>query len=281
MSRIQDILAKADRDGTAGRLHPPPAVKAPAPAAVLDQAFEGASSIGVSAFMPTAMPAPAAAPMRQEPRTARATLHPALVAAIAPHSEIAEHYRAIRSKLTLREEQGPLRTIGITSPGDGDGKSVTAANLALTMAQELQRRVVLIDADLRHPTVHGLFAVDRGPGLSEVLKGEATLDEALIHLPELQLALLPAGNAPDYPAELLGSTAMRRTLDALGGRFDRMVLDLPSALPLADVSTVAPYTDGMLMVIRAGVTQRPALDQALAIFEEQKVLGVVLNETSV
>jgi protein-tyrosine kinase len=281
MSRIQDILAKADRDGTAGRLQPPPAVKASAPAAVMEQAFEGATSVGVSAFTPTAMPAPAAAPMRQEPRTARATLHPALVAAIAPHSEIAEHYRGIRSKLTLREEQGPLRTIGITSPGAGDGKSVTAANLALTMAQEFQRRVVLIDADLRHPTVHGLFAVDRGPGLSEVLKGEATLDEALIHLPELQLALLPAGDTADYPTELLGSAAMRRTLDALGGRFDRMVLDLPSALPLADVGTVAPYTDGILMVIRAGVTQRPALDQALAIFEEQKVLGVVLNETSV
>jgi len=279
MSRIQDILAKADRDGTAGRLQPPPALKASAPAAVLDQAFEGATPIGVSAFTPTAMPV--AAPVRQEPRTARATLHPALVAAIAPHSDIAEHYRAIRSKLTPREEQGPLRTIGITSPGAGDGKSVTAANLALTMAQELQSRVVLIDADLRHPTVHSLFAVDRGPGLSEVLQGEATLDEALIHLPELQLALLPAGHAPDYPTELLGSTAMRRLLDALGGRFDRMVLDLPSALPLADVGTVAPYTDGVLMVIRAGVTQRPALDQALAIFEPQKVVGVVLNETSV
>jgi len=279
MSRIQDILAKADRDGTAGRFQPPPALKASAPAAVLDKAFEGAPPIGVSAFTPTAMPV--AAPVRPEPRTARATLHPALVAAIAPHSDIAEHYRAIRSKLTPREEQGPLRTIGITSPGAGDGKSVTAANLALTMAQELQSRVVLIDADLRHPTVHSLFAVDRGPGLSEVLQGEATLDEALIHLPELQLALLPAGHAPDYPTELLGSTAMRRMLDALGGRFDRMVLDLPSALPLADVGTVAPYTDGVLMVIRAGVTQRPALDQALAIFEPQKVVGVVLNETSV
>lgn len=281
MSRIQDILAKADRDGTTRRLQPPATGMASAPAAVLDHAFEGATPIGVTAFAPTPMPAPAAVPARPEPRTARATLHPALVAAIAPHAEIAENYRAIRSKLTLREEQGPLRTIGITSPGAGDGKSVTAANLALTMAQELQRRVVLIDADLRHPTVHSLFAVDRGPGLSEVLRGEATLDEALIHLPELQLALLPAGSSADYPAELLGSAAMRRTLDALGGRFDRMVLDLPSALPLADVSTVAPYTDGILMVIRAGVTQRPALDQALAIFEEQKVLGVVLNETSI
>ena len=141
--------------------------------------------------------------------------------------------------------------------------------------------MVLVDADLRHPSVHSLFAIERGPGLTEVLKGEATLDDALVYLPEFQLSLLPAGTGAEYPTELLGSAAMRRTLDALGGRFDRMLLDLPAALPLADVGTVAPYTDGLLMVVRAGVTQRPALDQALAIFEEQKVLGVVLNEKSV
>jgi capsular exopolysaccharide synthesis family protein len=280
MSRIQDILAKADRDGTARRLQPTPSSVGSAPAAVLSPAFEGATSIGPGAFI-AAVPEPVTAHAHVEPRTARATLHPALVAAIAPHSDVAEQYRSIRAKLTLREETGPLRVIGITSPEKGDGKSVTAANLALAMAQELQRRVVLVDADLRHPSVHSLFAVERGPGLSDVLTGQATLDEALVYLPELQLSLLPAGSGADYPTELLGSMAMRRTLDALGGRFDRMLLDLPATLPLADVGTVAPYTDGMLMVVRAGITQRPALDQALAIFEEQKVLGVVLNEKSV
>jgi capsular exopolysaccharide synthesis family protein len=278
MSRIQDILAKADRDGTARRLQSTPPGIGSAPATVLSPVFEGATPIGPSTF---AAPTAPVAPVHVEPRTVQATLHPALVAAIAPHSDVAEQYRAIRAKLTLREESSPLRVIGITSPASGDGKSVTAANLALAMAQELQRRVVLVDADLRHPSVHSLFAVERGPGLSDVLTGQATLDEALVYLPELQLSLLPAGSGADYPTELLGSMAMRRTLDALGGRFDRMLLDLPAALPLADVGTVAPLTDGMLMVVRAGITQRPALDQALAIFEEQKVLGVVLNEKSV
>ena len=178
----------------------------------------------------------------------------------------------------MREETGPLRTIGITSPGQGDGKSVTAANMALTMAQELQRHVLLVDADLRDPSVHALFAIERGPGLSEVLAGEASLEEALVHLPDLRLTLLPAGAVPEYPTELLGSASMRRALDALSSRFDRILLDLPAVLPLADVSTVAPYTDGMLMVVRAGVTQRPSLDTALATFEDEKVLGVVLNE---
>ena len=279
MSRIQDILAKADRDGTARRLQPTPAPMTSA--SVLTPAFE--TPLGTSPFVAATLPAPttAAPAARAEPRTARATLHPSLVAAIAPHSDVAEQYRSIRAKITTREEMGPLRTIGITSPAARDGKSVTAANLALTMAQEFQRQVVLVDADLRHPSVHSLFAIERGPGLTEVLKGEATLDDALVYLPEFQLSLLPAGTGAEYPTELLGSAAMRRTLDALGGRFDRMLLDLPAALPLADVGTVAPYTDGLLMVVRAGVTQRPALDQALAIFEEQKVLGVVLNAKSV
>jgi capsular exopolysaccharide synthesis family protein len=284
MSRIQDILAKAERDGTARRLPSTSPGMVTSPATVLTPQFDTAAL----------EPGPFAAPMpgvddmstvshavTAEPRAARATLHPALVTAIAPHSEIAEQFRAIRSKLTQREEQGPLRTIGITSPASGDGKSVTAANLALAMAQELQRSVVLIDGDLRTPGVHGLFATERGPGVTEVLSGEATLDDALIHLPEFRLTLLPAGGTADYPTELLGSTSMRRMLDALSARFDRILLDLPPALPLADVGTLAPHLDGVLMVVRAGFTQRPALDQALGVFDEQKVLGVVLNEASV
>src|SRR5688572_14754350 len=144
------------------------------------------------------------------PRTARATLHPALVAAIAPHSMIAERYRAIRSRLALQEEGGPLRSIAVTSPGAGDGKSVTAANLALTMAQEFQRNVVLVDADLRGSSVHRLFGLDTTPGLAEVLAGEAALEDAMVYLPDYRLTILPAGRTPQFPTELLGSTAMRR-----------------------------------------------------------------------
>src|SRR5262245_31106351 len=125
MSRIQDILAKAERDGTARRVPSGPATAVAAPATVLTPNFDNAA-----AFEPGPFAAPIAAPIggplpgivdvphtvAAEPRTARATLHPALVAAIAPHSEIAEQFRGIRSKLTQREELGPLRTVGITSP---------------------------------------------------------------------------------------------------------------------------------------------------------------------
>ena len=271
MSRIQEILAKADRDGTAGLLHPPVGLGGGAAATA-----SIAVPMTVAAPLP---PGPFAMPAAVEPRTVQARLHRALIAAIAPHSSVAEQYRAIRGKLSQREESGGLRSLAVTSPARGDGKSITAANLALTMAQEVQRSVVLVDADLRNPSLHSLFAIDRQPGLSDVLAGEASLDEALVYMPELRLMLLPAGRTPDYPTEMLGSAAMRDAIDSLSARFDRLVLDLPAALPLADVGTVTPLVDGVVMVVRAGVTQRPVLDQALSTFEQSKVVGMVLNDT--
>jgi capsular exopolysaccharide synthesis family protein len=284
MSRIQDILAKAEREGMTRRTTAEPTFTSSSPTAVIAP-VEGSAALDASRFLtpvpaaPLTTMAPAESrPAAPEGRTARATLHPALVAAIAPHSAVAEHYRTLRTRLTQREEAGPLRSILITSPGARDGKSITAANLALTMAQEFQRSVVLVDADLRGSSVHSLFGIDAGPGLADVLSGDATLDEALVYLPDYRMTILPAGNTPQFPTELLGSTAMRRGIDTLRARFDRILIDLPAVAPLADVGTVAPLADGVVMVVRAGVTQRPALDQALSVFVENKVLGVVLND---
>ena len=302
MSRIQDILARAERDGTARRTQSSPTLVPPAPEFTppdfVTPGIDGTSALDPVPFIPakelpmpvavpvaTAMPGPGpvavppAAPATTDGRTASAVLHPALVAAIAPHSAIAEQYRAIRTRISQREDQAPVRTVMVTSPGTREGKSITAANLALTTAQELQRRVVLVDGDLRRPSVQALFGIDvSGPGLSDVLSGQATLDEALVYLPDFGLTVLPAGTTPPFPTELLGSTAMRRVLDTLRARFDRVLLDVPPVMPLADVGTVAPLVDGVVVVVRAGVTQRPALDQALSALDETKVLGLVLNE---
>jgi capsular exopolysaccharide synthesis family protein len=287
MSRIQDILARAERDGTARRTQASPSLVPPAtdyaPPDFAPPAIDGTSALDRASFMPSVETAVAAqatvAPVAVEGRTANAILHPALISAIAPHSAVAEQYRTIRSRITVHEEHMSLRTVMVTSPGRGEGKSITAANLALTMAQELQRRVVLVDADLRSPSVQALFGIDEGgPGLSEVLAGDASLDEALVYLPDYGLTLLLAGATPRFPTELLGSAAMRRALDTLRSQFDRVLIDLPAVMPLADVGTVAPLADGVVMVVRAAVTHRPALDQALAALEDTKVLGVVLNE---
>jgi non-specific protein-tyrosine kinase len=282
MSRIQDILAKAERDGTARATHAH-AVAVEAPPAVVTRIPIPLSEPELDPIRPidSVVAALATSPLADAPagaRTARATLHHTLVSAIAPHSMAAERYRGLRARVAQREEMTPLRVIAITSPGTAEGKSVTAANLALAMAQEYQRTVLLVDADLRTPSLHTLLGIESGPGLSEVLMGTATLDEALTVIPELRLTVLTAGAIPEYPSELLGSSAMRRTLDGLRTRFDRVLLDLPGVTPVSDVGTVAPMVDGAVVVVRVGQTDRPALDRALAAFDDHKVLGIVLNE---
>ena len=209
---------------------------------------------------------------------ASGTLDPRLVAALAPQSLAAEQYRSLRTRIKRAENGRAVRTIVITSPNKGDGKSLTAGNLAITMAQEFQQRVLLVDADLRRPAVHRLFSAPDGPGLSDVLMGAADLDDALVHLPAHHLTVLPAGAPPGHPAELLGSASMRRVLDTLRTRFDRILIDMPPVAPLADLHIVAPMVDGVLMIVRAGVTPKPAIEQALAGLDMSKVLGLVLNE---
>jgi capsular exopolysaccharide synthesis family protein len=290
MSRIQDILSKAERDGTARRTRSltdegPPA----SPAAV-------ASPPPVPPDAPVALrrpaqpwtpPAPAASPAapateREAPHEhypSAVALDQHLVAALAPHSLAAEQYRSLRTRIKQAENGRAIRAIAVTSPAKGDGKSLTAANLALTMAQEFQQRILLVDADLRRPSVHHLFGISDTPGLADVLMGAADVNQALVSLPEYHITLLPAGAPPNHPAELLGASSMRRVLDSLRTRFDRILIDLPPVAPLADVHIVTPLVDGVLMIVRAGMTQKPAIEQALSGLDGSKVLGLVLNET--
>jgi capsular exopolysaccharide synthesis family protein len=238
-----------------------------------DGATALAPSIAPTAPLPISDPASTVTP----PGTGR--LDPLLVAALAPTSLAAEQYRSLRTRLKRAESGRALRAIAVTSPAKGDGKSLTAANLALTMAEEFQQRVLLVDADLRRPSVHQLFGLAKGPGLADVLMNGADLEHALVTLPEHYLTILPAGVPPAHPAELLGSATMRRVLDALRSRFDRILIDVPPVAPLADLHVLAPMVDGLLMIVRAGVTQKPAIERALSGLDPSKVLGLVLNET--
>ena len=278
MSRIQEILNKAEREGTVRRTralvdNPPPAVAPMAPP-VSHGGFEPhAAPWSQSATAPTLAPAP------PEPaiETTVPTLDGRLVAALAQQGPAAERYRMLRTRIKRAENGRSMRAIVITSPAKGDGKSLTAANLALTMAQEAHQRVLLLDADLRRPSVAQLFGIPEGPGLAEVLMGVHDLDTTLVKLRDQHLTVLPAGAPAAQPAELLGSTAMRRVLDTLRGRFDRIIIDMPPVGPLADVHVLAPQADGLLMVVRAGMTQKPAIERALSGLDMGKVLGLVLN----
>ena len=301
MSRIQNILDKAERDGASLRTTrvgvpaavpatpvtsnhagatvpitidiPTPPVPAPVPAPVLVRDIvPGAPSVQ------TTTPA-TAVPASDAIQSYTVRLNPVLVAGLAPKSLAAEQYRQLRTRLSHAEGASTLRTVLITSPQKGEGKSVTAANLALTMAQELQRRVILVEADLRKPSLQNLFGLPPGPGLAEYLSGAVELKDVMRFLPDHNLTVIHAGSAPTNPAELLGSTAMRRLLDQLRTRYDRVLLDTPPVLPLADVAVLAPLVDGTLMVVRAGVTPKPAIENALRAFDSSRLLGVVLNES--
>lgn len=275
MSRIQDILQKAERDGTLRRTSG--AVASPS---------VGSAAATLTPPTPIARvpidPAPVARHDWADAEAARsvspAQLAHQLVAATAPHSLAAEQYRSLRTRISRAAEGRAIRTLIVTSPAKGDGKSLTAANLALTMAQQFQQRVLLVDADLRQPTIHRLFGLAPTPGLSDVLMGSALMNDALVTLREHHLTVLRAGTLPTQPAELLGSVAMRQTLDRLGTQFDRIVLDMPPAVPLADVQIALSAADAVVMVVRAGVTPKPAIERALAGLDRTKVLGLVLNE---
>ena len=145
------------------------------------------------------------------------------------------------------------------------------------MSREFQHKVVLVEADLRRPTLAERFGVRQEPGLVEVLVGAASLDEALIVVPGHSLVLLPAGLAVPRSTELLASSLMERVIDQLRARFDRVILDTPP-VTLADTHVLARMADGLIMVVRAGVTTRPAVESALAGVDRQKLLGIVLNE---
>jgi Mrp family chromosome partitioning ATPase len=146
------------------------------------------------------------------------------------------------------------------------------------MAQEQQRRICVVDADLRRPQQDRLFGLSPAPGLADVLACDAALDDALITLEEYQITILPAGTASAHPAELLGTITMRRTLEALRSRFDCVLIDAPAAIPLADVGILTPLVDSVVMVVRAGVTSKPAIHDAITSIDGAKLLGIVLNE---
>jgi protein-tyrosine kinase len=279
MSRIQEILKKAERDGGVHRTR---AIVTDRPATSVAHALVDTppvSRVEAPVVDPPAIGFAPATPV--SPAVARhASTHvdPRLVAANAPQSLAAEQYRLLRTRVTRAENGRAFRSIIITSPNKGDGKSLTAANLALTMAQDPQQRVLLLDADLRRPSIHRLFGISETPGLSDILMGGATLDESLVTVPDQRLTVLPSGLIPSQPAELLGSTGMRRLLDALRARFDRILIDMPPVAPLADVAIASTMADGVLMIVRAGVTPKPAIERALSGIEGGKVLGLVLND---
>jgi capsular exopolysaccharide synthesis family protein len=191
----------------------------------------------------------------------------------------AEAYRTLRTKLLFSRALSSLKTIVVTSPFAQDGKSTVAANLATTFAQH-GMKTLLIDCDLRRPTQHEVFGVPARPGLTELLTSEELIPGAGRRTSIENLSLITAGALPPDPPELVGSARMRALLEKLGETFDVIVLDTPPVLPVADSAILASLADGVLLVVRAGQTDRRAAQLAVQQLQDvdARILGAVLND---
>lgn len=197
-------------------------------------------------------------------------------------SPIGEAYRAIRTNIQFSMPKGQLKTILVTSSTPGEGKSTTAANLAITMA-ESGIRVLLIDADLRKPTIYKLFQVSNLKGLTNVLAEGADYREFIKPTVVEGLDILPAGPNPPNPSELLGSDGMRELLDLAKNHYDLVILDTPPVLPVTDAAILASQVDGVVFITAHGQATFDAVARSKTQLENvgAKILGVILNRVPV
>jgi len=202
-----------------------------------------------------------------------------LVTQVRPQSQMAESYRALRTSLLLSNLGAPPKVIMMTSALPQEGKTTTSINCAVVLAQK-GVRVLLIDADLRRPSIHKTLGMAPHSGLSNVLTGSTTIEKAITHTSILpNLDVLTAGTPPPNPAELLASTNMRDLLEQLREQYDHIVIDTPPSLSVTDAVVLSPRADAVVLVIRSGQTTKQALRRSRDILTQvnAKVVGVLLN----
>lgn len=202
-----------------------------------------------------------------------------LVTVTNVRSASAEAYRTLRTNLIFSQSVQALRTIVVTSASPGEGKTTTAANLAVSFAH-YGMRVLVIDCDLRRGRLHKIFDIAREPGITELVLGHEEYDAVTRETSVTGLYLIPSGNLPPNPSELLGADRMRKALAALSEAFDLIVLDTPPLLAASDAAILATLSDGVVMVLRAGFTESEAAKQAIQQLNSvgARVVGAVLND---
>jgi capsular exopolysaccharide synthesis family protein len=205
-----------------------------------------------------------------------------LVTAIDPKSPISEQYRTIRTNIQYSSIDEEIRAIMVTSSGPGEGKSTTASNLAVTFAQ-LGKKVLLVDADLRKPTVHHTFAVNNLFGFTTVLTKQKTLEKTVLKTEEQDLYILTSGPIPPNPAELLSSKSMEQFIEEAKIQFEYIIFDTPPLLAVTDPQILANKCDGSIFVVYSERTEIDQAKKAKELLEnaQSKLLGVVLNHKEV
>jgi capsular exopolysaccharide synthesis family protein len=202
-----------------------------------------------------------------------------LITVSDPRSPISEAYRTLRTNLDFASLDQALKTLVVTSAGVGEGKSTTLANLAVVSAQA-GRKVILVDADLRRPTLHQIFGLDNERGLTTVV-----MDDSALASPPLQntgvegLGVLTSGPLPPNPADLMGSQRMDQVIAALAEQADQVLFDTPPVVAVTDAAVLATKVDGVLLVVSAGKTRRDYARTAVQRLEQinARLVGTVLT----
>jgi protein-tyrosine kinase len=204
-----------------------------------------------------------------------------LVAYHDPQSVEAEIFKVLRTNLLFPAKGRPPKSIMITSAMPGEGKSFVAANLAISIANGVEEHVLLVDADVRRPSIHQYFGLGQTGGLCDYLLKGANVSKHFIKTPVDKLTILPAGSPPDNPVELLTTQKMKALLHEVSRRYDDrfIVLDSAPCSLASETAAIAKYVDGIIIVVRAGKTPRKAITEVIEQLGKEKVLGIILNHS--
>jgi len=263
MSKFFKALEQADRD----RAREQPTV--PEPVA------------SVQPSLPEPEPAPAErTDLPELPADSADGVDDHLVSLVAPASFEAEQYRALRHTIEQLQRSRDLRIVAVSSPGVGDGKSVTAINLAGALAQAQDARVLVVDADLRRPAVGALLALGSldGPGLVElILDPRLNLKRVARPRPPFNLSVVRSGQIPASPYEVLKSSRVGEFFEQARHNYDYVVVDAPPLCSVQDCRIIAHWVDGFVLVVAAHWTPRRLVGEALSVVDPDKMLGIVFN----
>jgi capsular exopolysaccharide synthesis family protein len=260
LSEQPDTKKSTERDTSFGLLGVPPVAKKPEGAAELSPTDERSELFGQFQSLPVSL-----GPQSR------------LLCLTDSGSPAAEAFRLLGVRLRHLRRNRPLKKVLITSTIPQEGKSMVAANLACTLALRTQQKTLLLEGDLRRPSLSQKFGLGRNPGLSECLQGERTLTTSIYHLESLNLWILPAGGAPSNAQELLQSGRLSALMDQLAEWFDWVIIDSPPVLPLADTSVWMRLADGILLITRQGTTEKRQLQRGLEALEPKKLIGALVN----
>ena len=213
-------------------------------------------------------------------KTVDSKIDPRIIAFYDPQSPVVEQYRTLRTNLQAIQAKQPIKVITITSSVHSEGKTITSINLAISMAQDLdKKRILLVDGDLRRARVGKYLGIASSTGLSDLITNGLQIDDALLNIGVENLTVLPAGKIPHNPAELLGSVKLKSLISMLREKYDYVIIDAPPVIPVTDAGIIAAATDGAVMVIKANRTQKGVVEHSQSLLQQAhaKLLGYILT----